>query len=197
MATGARDARRLAVVEVLGYHSGWLALQSAIAVCADAVLIPGIPYDLKTVAAHLMANESAGRRPSLVIAAEGATPKDIRGSGTPNDQMDNLRKSLSPLSDLRFGEGSRVIDRSGSAAEKVALKLQQLSDRETLPLTLGQLVRAGRPTALDRQLGLSYGAAAVLALHGGTADVMVAFEASELKLVPLSEASWRRLRLRL
>ena len=52
-----------------------------------------------------------------------------------------------------------------------------------------------RPTALDRQLGLSYGAAAVLALHGGTTDVTVAFEASELKLVPPSEASWRRLRL--
>ena len=42
-----------------------------------------------------------------------------------------------------------------------------------------------RPTALDRQLGLSYGAAAVLALHGGTTDVTVAFEASELKLVAL------------
>jgi len=188
VATGARDARRLAVVELLGYHAGWLALQSGIAACAEAVLIPEIPYDLKAVAAHLTASERAGRRPSLVVVADGATPKDIRGGDASADQLDSLRKSLSPLSDLRFGEGARVIDRSGSAAEKVALELQQLTDRETLPLTLGQLVRAGRPTALDRQLGLSYGAAAVVALHGGTVGVMVAFEPPDVKLVPLAQA---------
>src|SRR5512137_2149126 len=42
----ARSAQKLGVVEVLGEHAGWLALQAGMAVCADAILIPDIPYDL-------------------------------------------------------------------------------------------------------------------------------------------------------
>ena len=49
----AQSARKIAVVEVLGEQAGWLALQAGIAVCADAVLIPEIPCDLKMVAARL------------------------------------------------------------------------------------------------------------------------------------------------
>ncbi len=49
----AQAARKIAVVEVLGEQAGWLALQAGIAVCADAVLIPEIPCDLKVVAASV------------------------------------------------------------------------------------------------------------------------------------------------
>ena len=76
----------------------------------------------------------------------------------------------------------------GAAAESVALKLQQLTDYETFPLVLGQLVRGGAPTAVDRQLGLGYGAGAVRALHDGKSGVMVAFQPPDLKFVPLAEA---------
>ena len=49
----AQSARKIAVVEVQGEQAGWIALQAGIAVCADAVLIPEIPCDLKNVAARL------------------------------------------------------------------------------------------------------------------------------------------------
>src|SRR5512139_1783152 len=49
----AQAARRIGVVEVPGEHSGWLALQAGMAVCADAVLIPEIPYDVHKIAAKL------------------------------------------------------------------------------------------------------------------------------------------------
>jgi 6-phosphofructokinase len=49
----AQSARKIGVVEVLGEHAGWLALQAGIAVCADAVLIPEIPYDLTFVPLNL------------------------------------------------------------------------------------------------------------------------------------------------
>jgi ATP-dependent phosphofructokinase / diphosphate-dependent phosphofructokinase len=187
----ARDVHRIAVVEVLGQQAGWLALQSGMAVCADAVLIPEIPYDLGKVAAQLREDEKAGRRPSLVVVAEGATPKNGNASSGDNPQNlpgRSLRKSLSPLSDPRFGEGARVIERSGLAAETVALKLQRLSDHETFPIALGQLVRGGAPTATDRQLGLGYGAGAVQALISGQNGVMVAFQPPDLTFVPLAEA---------
>ena len=187
--TAARDVHRTAVVEVLGHQAGWLALQSGVAVCADAVLIPEIPYDLRKVAAQLREKEKSGRKPSLVVVAEGARPKN---GGEPSNasmpESHNLRKSLSPLSDPRFGEGARVIERSGLAAESVALKLQQLTDYETFPLVLGQLVRGGAPTAVDRQLGLGYGAGAVRALRDGKSGVMVAFQPPDLKFVPLAGA---------
>ena len=178
------------MVEVLGAQTGWLALQSGMAVCADAVLIPEIPYDLKKVASKLLENEKAGRRPSLVVVAEGSTPKNGAGASASDAVQDvhGLRKSLSPLSDPRFGEGARVIERSGAAAESVALTLQRLTDHETFPIVLGQLVRGGAPTAVDRQLGLGYGAAAVRALQSDKFGVMVAFQPPDLTFVPLAEA---------
>ena len=112
----------------------------------------------------------------------------LSGSAAPAERKDSLRKSLTPFADTRYGEGSRVFERSGSAAEKVAMDLQRLTDHETFPQALGQLVRCGTATPLDRQLGLSYGAAAVLALHDDTSGVMVAFEPPDLKLVPLAQA---------
>ena len=48
----ADSSRKIGVVEVLGEQAGWLALQAGMAVCADAVLIPEIPYDINTVASQ-------------------------------------------------------------------------------------------------------------------------------------------------
>jgi 6-phosphofructokinase 1 len=68
------------------------------------------------------------------------------------------------------------------------LHLQRLTDHETTSLVLGDLVTGGPPTAVDRQLGLGYGAGAVRALNDGASGVMVTFQPPDLKFVPLSEA---------
>jgi 6-phosphofructokinase 1 len=176
----ARDVRRIAVVEVPGAESGWLALQSAIAVLADAALIPEIPYDLEALSASL----TAGGRPSLVVVAEGSRPRNPEVSTA----EPSLRKSLSPNADPAYGTGARVIERSGQAADSVAQALQRLTGMEAFPLILGQLVRGGAPTALDRQLGLGYGAGAVRALAEGQAGVMLSFQPPDIHTVPLGEA---------
>ncbi|MGI9202956.1 MAG: hypothetical protein ACR2Q3_03030 [Woeseiaceae bacterium] len=46
----------------------------------------------------------------------------------------------------------------------------------------------GQPTAVDRQLGLGYGAGAIRALNAGENGVMVAFQAPNFAFVPLREA---------
>ena len=69
----AQSARKIAVVEVLGEQAGWIALQAGIAVCADAVLIPEVACDLRTVAAKLKDKITPGRPYGLVVVAEGAT----------------------------------------------------------------------------------------------------------------------------
>ena len=182
----AQSARTIGVVEVLGEHAGWLALQAGIAVCADAVLIPEIPYDLASVAARLKARFEAGRTFGLVVVAEGAVPRGGPQATGAAVAPDALRASLSP--GATGPGGSHVIERSGRAAHAVALELQRLTDQATYPLVLGPLVKGGPPTAVDRQLGLGYGAAAVRAVHGKQSGVLVAFEPPHLKFVPLAEA---------
>jgi len=63
----ARSARRVGVVEVLGAQAGWLALQSGIAVGADAILIPEIPCDLDFVASKLKEKIGPARPYGLVV----------------------------------------------------------------------------------------------------------------------------------
>lgn len=181
----AQSARRIGVVEVLGEQAGWLALQAGMAVCADAVLIPEIPYDLRKVAAKLRENAKMGRRFGLIVVAEGARPLATLNA-PPRTANSKLKAALSP--GATGDEGFHVIERSGQVASDVALEIQRLTDQETYPLVLGQLAKGGIPTVVDRQLGLGYGAGAVLALKSGQSGVIVVFQPPDLKFVPISDA---------
>ena len=179
----AQSARKIGVVEVLGEQAGWLALQAGIAVCADAVLLPEAPSDLQIVAARLKEKVTSSRPYGLVVVAEGAK---FVGNGQAQAAVSTLKASLSPLAS---GEASEhVIQRSGQAAETVAAKLQLLLAEETYPMVLGPWVRGGTATAVDRQLGMAYGAGAVRALNTGQKGAMVAFVPPDIQSVPLSEA---------
>jgi 6-phosphofructokinase 1 len=71
----AESHQRSFVVEVMGRHSGWLALMSAIAGNAAYVLIPEWPPDPgweQDMCEVLKNGRTAGRRNSIVIVAEGA-----------------------------------------------------------------------------------------------------------------------------
>lgn len=181
----AQSARRIGIVEVLGENAGWLALQAGMAVCADAVLIPEIRYDLSKVAAKLREKAKAGRTFGLVVVAEGAKP--LAGlTGPPKISDPQMKAALSP--GATGNEGHHVMERSGQAAAEVALEIQRLTSQETYPLVLGQLAKGGSPTVVDRQLGLGYGAGAVRALSDGQSGVLVVFQPPDLRFVPLSEA---------
>ena len=179
----AQSAQKIGVVEVLGKQSGWLALQSAIAVGADAVLIPEIPADLNAVAAHLKKRMSVSRPFGLVVVAEGA---QFISKANEQMQASSLKASLSPLA---TGDSSDfVIKESGKAAETVATELQLRIAEETFPMVLSPWTRGNAPTAVDRQLGIAYGAGAVQALEADLNGVMVTFGAPKLDFIPLDEA---------
>ncbi len=179
--------RKVAVVEVLGQHAGWLALQAGIASSADAILIPEIPFDLAKVAQRLTQNRESGRAPSLIVVSEGAraalqTQPDSSGA------IEHTRRALSPGSSEEGTDGGRkVIDKSGAAAGAVALEIQRRSDRQTFPFVLSEIIRGGRLTATDCQLGMAYGAAAVHGLRDGHGGVLTAFQ-PEIAYVPLADA---------
>lgn len=181
----ARSAGKIGVVELPGETAGWLALQASIAVCADAVLIPEIPYELHEVAARLKHKLDTGQASGLVVVAEGAAPleEELQAATVAPDAF---KGALSP--GATGPARSHVIERSGFVAKTVALELQRLTDHTCYPLVLGELVKGGSLTAVDRQLGLAYGAGAVRAVQAGRGGVMVSFQPPELTFVPLAEA---------
>jgi 6-phosphofructokinase 1 len=180
----ARSARKIAVVEVIGEHAGWLALQTGIAVGADAILIPEIPMDLKKLADKLKERISLSRPYGLVVVAQGA--KVIRKTKK-KEHISKLKATLSPLA-TEETSSQYVIQSSGKAAEMVATELQLLIAEETYPLVVGPWARGGHSTAIDRQLGMAYGAEAVQALNEDKNGVMVSFIPPEIKRIPLAES---------
>jgi 6-phosphofructokinase len=180
----AKAAQKIAVIEVQGEESGWIALQAGIAVAADAVLIPEIPVDLKNVATHLKNKMSGKKSWGLVVVAQGAK---IINQPKNEEPVSSLKASLSPLA-TNDSNSEYVIHKSGQAAQSVAEGLQLRIAEETFPMVIGPWVRGGSPSAVDRQLGVAYGAGAVQALKAGGNGVMVAFVPPDVKFVPLAEA---------
>ena len=180
----AKAAHKIAVVEVQGGEAGWIALQAGIAVAADAVLIPEIPVDLKNVATHLKNKMSGKKSWGLVVVAQGAK---IINQKKKEEKVSSLKASLSPLA-TGDANSEYVIHKSGQAAQAVAEGLQLRIAEETFPMVIGPWVRGGAPSAVDRQLGVAYGAGAIQALEAGSNGVMVSFVPPDIKFVPLAEA---------
>ncbi len=180
----ARAAHKIAVVEVQGEEAGWIAIQAGIAVAADAVLIPEIPVDLKDVATHLKNSMSGKKSWGLVVVAQGAK---ILDQAKKEENISSLKATLSPLA-TSDSNSEYVIHKSGKAAQAAAEGLQLRIAEETFPMVIGPWVRGGAPSAVDRQLGVAYGAAAIQALENGNNGAMVAFVPPDVKFVPLADA---------
>jgi len=157
--------RRVMVVEVMGRYAGWIALNAGIAGRADAILIPEIPYDIDKVANHL---RERNRPYSIIVVAEGAKPA--------GGEVTVLAR-----------EAGRQ-ERLGGVADRVAAQLQEMTGKESRAVILGHLLRGGSPVALDRILGLTFGASAVSALEKGLNGIMVALQPPRVEFVPLAEA---------
>lgn len=167
----AESHRRVMVIEVMGRYAGWLALHAGIAGRADAILIPEVPYDIARVAEHIKRRTGGrDRHYAIVVVAEGAKP--VGGEVT-------LKEPARP------GQ----VERLGGIGEIVAGQLRELTGKETRSVVLGHLLRGGQPTALDRSLGLIFGAAAVRALAEGHDGVMIAVNPPRIDHVPLKVAT--------
>jgi 6-phosphofructokinase 1 len=182
----AKSAHKIGVVEVLGEHSGWLALQSGTAVLADAVIIPEFPCDVHKLAKHLKSRVNRDRPYGLVVVAEGASFTNLAGSAITEKEI-AIKKALSPLA-TEEESGQFVINKSGKAAATLSNTLQQIMTDEIFPLVLGPWTRGGTATAVDRQLGLGYGSAAIRALKSGQFGTMVSFMPPSMQFVPLIDS---------
>jgi 6-phosphofructokinase 1 len=157
------------ILEVMGRHTGWIALHSGIAGGADVILIPEIPFTMQSVADRIRARDAAGSNFSIVVAAEGAleTGHELHYQ----DKGDSLHAP-----------------RLGGIGSYCQRELEELTGKETRCVVLGHLQRGGRPNAFDRMLATNYGSCAVRAIVEGKRGVMVALQAGDVITVPISEA---------
>lgn len=169
--TTAESHRRVMVLEVMGRHTGWLALHGAVAGGADAVLIPEIPFDGDLLARFVKDTERRGQRSAIVVVAEGARAKSGR----------QIRKQTASGENRLGGIGNYV---EGLVASRTG--------RETRSCALGHLQRGGPPTAFDRVLGLQFGVRAVELCNDGMFGRMVSYRFGSVTDVALADAVNRR-----
>jgi 6-phosphofructokinase 1 len=63
---------RVFVIEVMGRHNGFIALDVALSCGAEAVLLPEMPFSLVDICENLQKARGKGKRSSIIIVAEGA-----------------------------------------------------------------------------------------------------------------------------
>lgn len=167
--TTAESHHRVIVVEVMGRHAGWIAVESGIAGGADVILIPEIPINIDEVCGILKKRHARGKSFSLVVVAEGAKMenKDIL-------QEQNLDA---------FGHV-----RLGGIGEILAEKIEKITGFETRVSVLGHIQRGGTPTAFDRILGTRFGVKAVELVHSKKFGRMAALSGNKIIDVPLQDA---------
>jgi ATP-dependent phosphofructokinase / diphosphate-dependent phosphofructokinase len=169
--TTAESHNRILVVEVMGRTAGWIALHAGVAGGADVILIPEIPFDIDEVCRLIRRRHERGRYFSIVVAAEGASPKQ----GT----IDVARES----SVDEFGH-----PRLGGIGYALEREIEERTGYETRATVLGHVQRGGTPTAFDRVLATRLGLAAIDAVHAGAWGTMAALHSNAIELVPLAEA---------
>lgn len=175
--TTAESHDRVMILEVMGRDTGHLALHSAIAGGADAVLIPEIPYRIEPVVEMIRRRSDRGQTFSIVVVAEGARP------------LGGEQAILDPASAI---PGRGVVRLGGAGKVAADLLARHVKDHEIRVTVLGHLARGGMPTAYDRLLGSRFGCAAVELIRKGQFDHMVALQGNDVVARPLSSASKTR-----
>jgi phosphofructokinase-like protein len=168
--TTAESHNRILVVEVMGRHAGWIALHSGVAGGADVILIPEIPFDIDEVCRLIRRRHARGRYFSIVVAAEGAIPKEGTMSIT-EGELDE------------FGH-----PRLGGIGHRLEHEIEKRTGFETRATVLGHVQRGGTPTPFDRVLATRLGLAAIDAAHDGQWGMMTALRSTQITCVPLADA---------
>ncbi len=129
---------RVMVVETMGRHAGWLALEAGIAGAADVILLPEIDYDMQAVVARCRQREQR-QRYTIICIGEGAKARG--GSLTVRERVAH---SPDPV-------------RLGGVGHVLRAQLQPHLKSEVRATVLGHVQRGGDPTPFDRVLATRFG----------------------------------------
>jgi phosphofructokinase-like protein len=180
--TTAESHNRVMVVEVMGRHTGWIAVMSGIAGGADVILIPEHPITVEDACAEITHRHTRGKDFSIVVVSEGYELAYASGE---------RRQVTQEAATDAFGHV-----RLGGVGDALAREIEERTGYETRVTVLGHVQRGGSPTPRDRVLATRYGLKAaelvlasswgrMAALQGDTiVDVSLQEATAELKTVP-------------
>ena len=143
---------RLFFVEVMGHHTGFIALESGIAGGAEELIIPEASLSSEELCTKLNEAFTAGKRSAIVVVAEAEQP---------------------------------------GYSFQIAQEVKKRVNLESRVCILGHVQRGGSPTARDRVLASSLGAAAVDAFLSGKNGYMVGEISNQIIYTPLRE-TWEK-----
>lgn len=155
----ATSHERIYVVEVMGRHSGHIALYAGLAGGAETVLVPEVDADLDELCRRIISGYELGKAHSIVIVAEG-----VGGD---------------------FKTGRNMED---SSAFQIGDYVKQKTGFDTRVTVLGHIQRGGNPSAQDRIIASRLGARAVELLKEGYSGYMVGVVHTDIKATPLEDA---------
>ena len=136
----AASHRRAMILEVMGRDAGHIALNSGIAGGADVILIPEIPYSIKSISDHIERIKSMGRNHALIVVAE------------------SVRKEDGSRATVKFVDGEVRLGGIGAYLGDVIYKHTNAETRVTV---LGHVQRGAQPTHRDRLIASAFGVYAV------------------------------------
>ncbi len=172
--TTAESHNRVMVVEVMGRHAGWIAIESGLAGGADMILIPERPADLEKVCTLIRRRHERGKDFSIIVVAEGTK---IKTPEHPEGTVHTQDGSVDEFGHVRLG----------GVGNYVAQEIEKRLGFESRVVILGHIQRGGRPTAYDRNLGTRYGLFAIDLVHRGKFGYFAALKGSDIVAVPLAE----------
>jgi 6-phosphofructokinase 1 len=167
--TVAGSHRKLAVIEVMGRHSGMLAMAGGIVSSAHIILIPEYAFELSKLIELINARTKSMSRYTLIVVAEGAQEK-----------MGCVAAQQSKAD--AFGHVHL-----GGIGEILANQIEKLTGFETLSEKLGYLQRGGDPSAFDAKMGYYFGITAVDLIACEEYGKMVSVQKGKITSVPLAE----------
>lgn len=167
--TTAASHGRVMVLEVMGRHTGWIALHGGIAGGADVILVPEISWTYENIIAKIDERKLLGKNFTLVVVAEGAHLPE--GGMVKDDQTSgNLQVKL------------------GGIGHVVTEQLGKMIEQDTRCVVLGHLQRGGGPTTFDRVLSSQYGTHAVRLIVEKKFGTMVCSDPPDIKSVAIADA---------
>lgn len=159
----AQSHDRCSVIEVMGRHAGYLAVQTGIAVGATAIMVPEVPVNMESVIRKIKTTQNNGKKHFIVVVAEGiggvddiakqimtATGIDTRatvlghvqrgGNPTLRDRLRATQMGYEAVQLLNRGKGNRVVAyKNGAIVDydiEDALQMKKDFDQNMLKIAL-------------------------------------------------------------
>ncbi len=166
----AKSHHRVMVLEVMGRHTGWVALYTAMAGGADWVLIPEVPADIGEMCDHILRLKERGKPYAIVVVSEGIELPQAEEEGISVDA---------------FGH---VILRERGVGDFVSKEIESRIGVETRSAVLGHIQRGGSPSEFDRVLATRLGLKSAEMVNGGEFGRMAAFVCNDVASIAMDEA---------